>query len=85
MQSCRNFSGKFRGFFLIFSLSNCIFFLQLIAGELEEEMALWQKSSAVIWSSEELETLRTAVTSVGRKDWDAVAEKMGNKHSAKVC
>lgn len=48
-------------------------------------MALWQKSSAVIWSSEELETLRTAVTSVGRKDWDAVAEKMGNKHSAKVC
>uniref|UniRef100_A0A0R3RWX1 SANT domain-containing protein n=1 Tax=Elaeophora elaphi TaxID=1147741 RepID=A0A0R3RWX1_9BILA len=57
----------------------------LIAGELEEEMALWQKSSAVIWSTEEVETLCTAVTSVGGKDWDAVAEKMGSKYSAKQC
>uniref|UniRef100_A0A1I7VA67 SANT domain-containing protein n=1 Tax=Loa loa TaxID=7209 RepID=A0A1I7VA67_LOALO len=57
----------------------------LIAGELEEEMALWKKSSAVIWSSEEVEILRATVTSVGGKDWDAVAEKMGNKYSAKHC
>lgn len=48
-------------------------------------MALWKKSSAVIWSNEEVETLCTAVMSVGVKDWDAVAEKMNNKYSAKVC
>ncbi|VDM08120.1 unnamed protein product [Wuchereria bancrofti] len=57
----------------------------LITGELEEEMALWKKSSTAIWSSEEVETLRAAVTSVGEKDWDAVAEKMDNKYSAKQC
>ncbi|VIO90884.1 Myb-like DNA-binding domain containing protein [Brugia malayi] len=57
----------------------------LIAGELEEEMALWKKSSVAIWSSEEVETLRAAVTSVGEKDWSTVAEKMSNKYSAKQC
>ncbi|CAG9540398.1 unnamed protein product, partial [Cercopithifilaria johnstoni] len=57
----------------------------LIAGELEEEMALWQKSSAVVWSTEEVETLCSAVTSMSGKDWDVVAEKMGNKYSAKQC
>ncbi|MCP9258619.1 hypothetical protein DINM_001637 [Dirofilaria immitis] len=55
----------------------------LIAGELEEEMALWQKSSDVIWSTEEVEILRAAINSMDVKDWDAVAEKMGNKYSAK--
>ncbi|VDO38681.1 unnamed protein product, partial [Brugia timori] len=57
----------------------------LIAGELEEEMALWKKSSVAIWSSEEVETLRAAVTSIGEKDWSTVAEKMSNKYSAKQC
>ncbi|KAM3724317.1 Nuclear receptor corepressor [Dirofilaria immitis] len=57
----------------------------LIAGELEEEMALWQKSSDVIWSTEEVEILRAAINSMDVKDWDAVAEKMGNKYSAKQC
>uniref|UniRef100_A0A915PM23 SANT domain-containing protein n=1 Tax=Setaria digitata TaxID=48799 RepID=A0A915PM23_9BILA len=57
----------------------------LIAGELDEEMSLWQKSSAVIWSTEEIKILSAAVSSVGTKDWDAVAEKIGNKYSAKQC
>ncbi|VDO31403.1 unnamed protein product, partial [Onchocerca flexuosa] len=56
----------------------------LIAGELEEEMALWQKSSDVIWSTEEVEILHATVNSLG-KDWDAVVEKMGNKYSVKQC
>lgn len=67
----------------MFSLNTCNLF-QLLNGELQEEMTLWQKSSAVIWSSEEVETLCTAVTSMNGKDWDAVAEKMGNKYNAKV-
>lgn len=46
-------------------------------------MSDWKKS-AVIWSSEELETLRAAVSLVDGKDWDAVAEKLGNKYTAKV-
>ncbi|VDK85178.1 unnamed protein product [Litomosoides sigmodontis] len=57
----------------------------LINGELEEEMDLWKKSSVVIWSSEEVETLCTAVTSMNGNDWDSVAEKMGNKYNAKQC
>ncbi|VDM96193.1 unnamed protein product [Thelazia callipaeda] len=57
----------------------------IISGELNQEMDAWLKSSSVFWNNDELKTLLDAVESMDIKDWNVVAEKLGNRYSVKQC
>ncbi|VDK37086.1 unnamed protein product [Gongylonema pulchrum] len=57
----------------------------LLGGELDEQMAVWQRSSVVLWSSDDVEALRSTVTLLGTDDWQAVAEKLSRKYNAEQC
>lgn len=38
----------------------------------------------ILWNTEDVEALRTVVSSTGLDDWPIVAEKLGRKYTAEV-